>query len=466
MPRPPFVHPPAASLCIVCGLLAAAALSPLCPAEPPAQSSPAAAPSTPFPATTAGRIAAAYLAMFNSNSDEAVANFERTYRSSARRNEVGVEERQTRVRAMRTELESLSVKEIVDSSDDSLSIQLLSGNGQLVGMRFNLDKKEPGKLDGVEVMVGGPMIRSEPVSQAEIAHTVDAVCDVLDKNYVDPEVARKMSAAVRENLTGGAYSQIATDHALARRLTDDLRSISKDRHLDVNVLPPEDRNGSNHEEPQPAPLELAKDNYGFRKVELLPGNVGYIKFDFFAGVDEAHPTVAAAMTFVGHCHALVFDLRQNGGGSPEMVRFIISYLFVVPTHLNDMVDRDGKTAEEFWTLKDVPGPRIPADVPVYVLTSSRTFSGAEEFAYDLKSLKRATIVGETTGGGGHAVRPETIGNRFVLNVPFMRASNPITKTNWEGVGVEPDVKTTAGEALDRALKMARENGARTKPSQK
>src|SRR5262249_6744024 len=150
------------------------------------------------------------------------------------------------------------------------------------------------------------------------------------------------------------------------------------------------------------------------------------------------------------CDAIVFDLRQNGGGSPEMIRFLTSYLFEAPTHLNDMVDREGKTVEEWWTTKDVPGRRPKTDVPVYVLTSQRTFSGAEEFSYNLKNLKRATLVGETTGGGAHPVRGEQLNDRFAIRIPFMRACNPITKTNWEGTGVEPDVKVPAAEALDKA----------------
>ncbi len=162
------------------------------------------------------------------------------------------------------------------------------------------------------------------------------------------------------------------------------------------------------------------------------------------------------MNFLSGCDAIIFDLRSNGGGSPEMIRYITSYLFDSKTHLNDMVDRDSKVVEEYWTLEQVPGPRPKKDVPVFVLTSSRTFSGAEEFSYNLKNLKRATLVGETTGGGAHPVRGERVNERFMVRVPFMRAQNPITKTNWEGAGVEPDVKTGAGDALERATELARQ----------
>jgi len=182
---------------------------------------------------------------------------------------------------------------------------------------------------------------------------------------------------------------------------------------------------------------MARENYAFRKVERLEGNIAYIKFDLFLEEEAAKQKALAALNFIAHCDAIIFDLRQNGGGSPEMIRFITSSLFDTPTLLNQMIDRDGKVVQEFSTLADFPGPHFNADVPVFVLTSSRTFSGAEKFSYNLKALKRATIVGETTGGGAHPVRGERIGDHFTLRVPFMRAHYPITGTNWEGTGVEP-----------------------------
>jgi C-terminal processing protease CtpA/Prc len=134
---------------------------------------------------------------------------------------------------------------------------------------------------------------------------------------------------------------------------------------------------------------------------------------------------------------------------------ISSYLFDESTHLNDLYDRKENTTSQFWTLPYVPGPRL-AGKPVFVLTSKHTFSGAEEFTYNLKNLKRATIIGETTGGGAHPVSGHRIDDHFMIGVPFARAVNPISKTNWEGTGVEPDVKVPADQALDEARKMALE----------
>jgi len=153
--------------------------------------------------------------------------------------------------------------------------------------------------------------------------------------------------------------------------------------------------------------------------------------------------------------AIIFDLRDNGGGDPKMIAFISTYLFGEATHLNDLYNRKEDSTTQYWTMPYVPGKRLTGK-PVFVLTSKRTFSGAEEFSYNLKNLKRATIIGETTGGGAHPVSGHRVDDHFMIGVPFAKAVNPISKTNWEGTGVEPDVKVPADEALDVAKKMAAE----------
>ena len=159
------------------------------------------------------------------------------------------------------------------------------------------------------------------------------------------------------------------------------------------------------------------------------------------------------MSFLGNVDAIIFDLRSNGGGDPKMVAYLSSYLFAQRTHLNDLYERKSGKTTEYWTRLDAPGKKL-ADQPAFVLTSSGTFSGAEEFSYNLKNLKRATIVGETTGGGAHPTGSHRLDDHFLIGVPFARAVNPITRTNWEGTGVEPDVKVAADQALDVAIKLA------------
>ena len=178
-----------------------------------------------------------------------------------------------------------------------------------------------------------------------------------------------------------------------------------------------------------------------------------IKDIFLPLISYPTPTAVAAMNFLAHADAIIIDLRENGGGDPKMIALVSTYLFSKPTHLNDLWERKSNTTQQYWTLPYVPGDRLDGK-PAYVLTSKRTFSGAEEFSYNLKNLKRATIVGETTGGGAHPVRGQRIDDHFIIGVPFARAINPISKTNWEGTGVEPDVKVPAAEALATAQKLA------------
>jgi C-terminal processing protease CtpA/Prc len=201
-------------------------------------------------------------------------------------------------------------------------------------------------------------------------------------------------------------------------------------------------------------------NYGFDKVERFPGNIGYIELRGFTDAENGAATVAAAMTFVTNTDALIIDLRRNGGGSPEMVALISSYLFAEPVHLNSLYWREGDRTEDFWTRKDVQGKRYLGK-DVYILTSKQTFSAAEEFSYNLQNLKRATIVGETTGGGAHPGGMHRVMSDFAVFVPSGRAINPITKKNWEGVGVIPEIPVPADQALTVARLTALKKAAPT-----
>jgi hypothetical protein len=291
---------------------------------------------------------------------------------------------------------------------------------------------------------------------------IDGAVAKLNEFYVFPETAKKMAEAVQGRLKSGAYDAITGADDFATTLTDDLQAVSRDKHLRVNFSPqalPKMDPAANSK-PDPAAVarrkaQLERNNCAFEKVERFPSNIGYLKFNGFMDPDICGPTVAAAMNFLAHVDALIIDLRENGGGDPKMVAYISSYLFAEPTHLNDLYNRKEDKTTEYWTLRDVPGARL-ADKPVFVLTSKRTFSGAEEFAYNLKNLKRATIIGEITGGGAHPVSGHRIDDHFIIGVPFARAINPISKTNWEGTGVEPDTKAPSSEALDVAKKMAAE----------
>jgi C-terminal processing protease CtpA/Prc len=253
---------------------------------------------------------------------------------------------------------------------------------------------------------------------------------------------------------------------LGARLTDHLREVSHDKHIGVRFWPApagEQRTLRSEEERRAAARqESAFINYGFTKVERLGGNIGYIELNGFTDAEAGAETVAAVMNFVANTDALIFDLRGNGGGRPQMVALICSYLFgPEPVHLNDLYCRtpieglcvEGNHTEEFWTRKEVAGKRYVGK-DVYVLTSNRTFSAAEEFAYNLKTLKRATIVGETTGGGANPGTMIRFLADYQLFVPMGRAINPITKTNWDSTGVSPDLEAPVDQALIVAHQVA------------
>jgi hypothetical protein len=298
------------------------------------------------------------------------------------------------------------------------------------------------------------------IDAAARTQVIEAILKRLNESYIFPEVAQKMETAIRERLQKKEYEQLSSAAAFSKKLTEDLQAVSHDKHLRVRyshepIPPPTGKPG----EPSAAEREnfrlfANRINHGFEKVERLPGNIGYMDFRGFFDPELGGETVAAAMNFLANTDALIIDLRQNGGGDPAMVALICSYLFgSEPVHLNDLYWREGNRTEQFWTKASVPGKRYEGK-DVYVLTSNYTFSGAEEFTYNLKNLKRATIVGETTGGGANPGGGFRVDEHFGVFVPTGRAINPITKTNWEGTGVKPDVDVPREQALKTAYLLA------------
>ena len=293
------------------------------------------------------------------------------------------------------------------------------------------------------------------------AAIVDSVTAALAEVYVFPDVAAQMDEQVRKQLRSGAYDGAKTHPDFAEQLTRDLQAISHDKHLRVRAMHPSQFGETGRAVPDAERLRhdreaMARDNYGFRKVEILPGNIGYLRLDGFMDASQAGATAVAALGFLAHCDAIVIDLRHNGGGSPSMVQFITSYFFDEPKHLNSFYIRRTDETEQFWTSAYVEGRRL-TDVDLWVLTSARTFSAAEEFCYNLKNMERATLVGETTGGGAHPVEMRGFPSLGIaMSLPFGRAINPITKTNWEGTGVTPHLAVPAAQALDVAQTKALE----------
>ena len=354
---------------------------------------------------------------------------------------------------------------IVHSAPDKLSF-LVHGRGDNIDAFgiLQLASTSPVRVKRLNIRAIPPGAKPDDIELDEATRqkTIVAISDKLTEYYVYPDVAAKMVKAIRDHQKHGDYSSMTDGFEFADALATDMRAISHDRHLHVSydpfILPEQSSSAAGHSQPSPADQArfrsmMEHQNCTFSKIEILSHNVGYIKFGAFPPPDICGPTVVAAMSFVAHADAVIFDLRENHGGDPNMVDFMVSYLFQRPTHINDLTNRHDNETHQYWTVPWVPGPRF-VDQPVYVLTSHQTFSGGEEFTFDLQTQKRATIVGETTGGGGHPVEGLPAGDHFSIGVPFGRPINPVTHSDWEGTGVEPDVKVSAADALATAEKLA------------
>jgi retinol-binding protein 3 len=328
----------------------------------------------------------------------------------------------------------------------------------------DLSPTDPPQITSSYLIVLGPNATLETVriDAAGRAKVIDGAITKLDSFYVFHDVAKRMADSLRKRAARGDYDTYTNAISFSMKLNREVGELGRDKHMRVSYsvrpIPPRPATP-----PVPSPADSARMraqmdeiNCGFLKAEQIDGNVGYVKFNAFFDVGICGPTASAAMNFIAGSRALIVDLRDNGGGSPAMVAYISSYLFSTRTHLNDLWTRHTGKTEEYWTRDDVPGRRFGGEKPIYVLTSARTFSGAEEFAYNLKSLKRATIIGETTGGGAHPVSGHAIGEHFMIGVPSARAVNPITRTNWEGTGVAPDMPVPAADALTTARKLVRD----------
>lgn len=298
--------------------------------------------------------------------------------------------------------------------------------------------------------------QEKQLSAEDKASIVKEASQYLIDRYVFPDIGQKCANHLASRMAEGSFDTVSDPEGFARLLTEELYSVTHDKHLRIRTRP---RTESAAEADDPflrayRQRQSAKEgNFGFAKAELLDGNVGYVDIRWFPPIEAARPTASAAMKFVSNADALIVDLRKNGGGNPSTIQYICSYFFAERTHLNSLYWRAGDRTEEFWTLDDVDGQKMP-DIPIYVLTSQRTFSGGEEFAYNLKTRKRATLLGETTGGGANPGGGFPLPAGLSIFVPTGRAINPVTGTNWEGTGVEPDIACPADDALALAQEKA------------
>ncbi|MFJ8042085.1 S41 family peptidase [Kitasatospora sp. NPDC096147] len=282
---------------------------------------------------------------------------------------------------------------------------------------------------------------------------LDAALAKITTGYVFPELTGPITEAIRARQAEGGYDGLG-DAEFCAAVTADLQAVCPDKHLRLmwsEEPAPVEEEDSPEEEKARWLVRYREGNFGIARVERLEGNVGYLDIRSIPDADAGTDAIGAAMQLVAHTEALVIDLRQCRGGSPNGVALWCSHFFGDDeVHLNDIYERATDATRQYWTYPHTPGPRY-LDRPVTILTAAFTFSGGEELAYNLQALKRATLVGETTRGGAHPTDWIAITPHIAVTVPAARSINPVTGTNWEGVGVKPDVEAKAEDALETAL---------------
>lgn len=292
------------------------------------------------------------------------------------------------------------------------------------------------------------------LSQQEKKQTVETIAKLIQEQYIYPAIAEKMSVAILNNLKKGTYNAITNPMEFSDKLTADLIAVSNDRHFRI-LFNPEEIQQSKRVITKKDSLEMQnrefamfkKENFGFKELKILEGNIGYINLIGFTPVSYSGETAVSALNFLRNTDAIILDLRNNGGGSSEMVQFLASYFFdATQMKLVEFYTRKGNETTQDFNLQYLPSQRMPTK-ELYILTSQRTFSAAESFSYIMKNRKRATIIGETTGGGAHPIAEVVVNDLFMIALPISKPIDPITKTDWEGTGVKPDIEVSAKDAL-------------------
>ncbi len=309
------------------------------------------------------------------------------------------------------------------------------------------------------LLLAAPGVHAQRLAPMEQVQVLHAAADLIEARYVDADQARVIAAALRSD--DARWSAALDGAEFARRATARMRELSGDGHLGLShsVAPiPETGGDAAFSDEERERWYGASLNHGVEKIERLAGNVMLLDLRVFPPPAMGADVLAAAMTVVAQGDALVIDLRRNGGGG-ETVELVAGYLLEPGSALSGSYHRPSGKRAYVSSPAWVPGRRFGATKPLYVLTSRRTFSAAESLAYDLQALGRAIVVGEVTGGGAHPFEYRRVAPHFAVDLPEGRSINPITGGNWQDVGVQPDVRVPAEQALDVALRLIRERSA-------
>jgi hypothetical protein len=271
---------------------------------------------------------------------------------------------------------------------------------------------------------------------------IEQINDAIREHYVNVDQIERVIKVLDDRVD--EYATINDPHRMSQVLSNILQDITNDKHFGVRYMPL----SADTSTPPRFDFSAARqrNNNYFHEARRLAGNIGYLDFRLFPDTSVAAETAIGAMSFLSNTDALIFDLRQNRGGTASMIQLLLSYIFDGPTLVNTFYERTDEKYVQSWTMPYVPGKKM-VEVPVYVLISSGTGSAAEEFAYDIQQLKRGTLVGQTSAGAGHTVSMITLDDGYVVHVPSGRPINPVSGTGWEGVGVIPDIETPAEDAL-------------------
>jgi len=287
---------------------------------------------------------------------------------------------------------------------------------------------------------------------------IKTLSELITNKYVFPDVAKETQKHLIKQLEKGHFDQFATNETFAAALTKSVQVINSDKHMKVMNQP-------QYEAPEMTPERFIEEkiynikrkkeyNNGFNTVKVLDGNIGYLDLRGFTYFHEGKSITDSYMKLISNTDAVIIDLSKNGGGDPEMVKYLCSYFLKGKIHLNSLYFREGNRTIDFFALDTVEGNKM-VDVPLFVMTSKETFSGAEEFSYNMQTQKRATLIGETTRGGANPGRTMPINKHLSIFIPTGKAINPITKTNWEGIGVRPDVKVVSEQSFNKTHELAK-----------
>ena len=295
------------------------------------------------------------------------------------------------------------------------------------------------------------------LSAAYKKETIEILTLLIQDFYIYPNVAKKTSEHLYKQYEAGYFDKCKDNETFATVLTESVQSVNKDKHMRIMSNEPYIAPQNNLEAKSAHRMGQINNyrslNHGFKELKIMEGNVAYLDLRMFAPMEKAKKIADAYMKLLSLSDAVIIDLRHNGGGNPSMVQYLCSYFFDKKLHLNSLYYREGDRTEEFWTLEEVGGKKL-VDIPLFIMIGEETFSGAEEFSYNMQTQKRATLIGQTSAGAANPGGTRGINENLSVFIPTGRAINPITNTSWEGVGVQPEIRTKKEETLEQAHMLA------------